>query len=267
MRRRCQNLPVLLAAASVRNRFDAYGIDEDGALAAQDFQGILEAGVDGFRDAEKACARHAEAGALERASIEKHRVVRGEPVTAVVRRGISRVDPDEQARHEGDVGHAAGHGAHDVEAHIGRDHTGPADQAHRGLEAHEGAGSRGKPYRRARVAAHGECAEVRGDRGGGAAARAARETIERVGVAHGAPAPAGDAVTAGELVHVGLGEQDGPRFPELFGHPGVPRRHGVHVEIGPVRRAHAVLRIEGVFENDGNAVQRPSRPFLLALAV
>ena len=132
--------------------------------------------------------------------------------------GVGGVFAHEGGQQQGGVAHGAGHGAGRVLGAGDGDDARPANQPHRGLEAHQ-AVARGRAHHRAvGFGAHGHGAQVGRHRRARPRAGAARRAVEHVGVAglaaHGAPAAgAARGAEVGPLAEVGFAQDDGPGRP------------------------------------------------------
>ena len=92
-------------------------------------------------------------------------------------------------------------------------------------------------------------------------ARTAGVAVQHVGVAglaaHAAPAARGKiGAEVGPFAHVGLGQDDRPGRPQLFGHPAVFFHERISQHGGAGRGRHRVKGIDVVLEDDRDAVQR-----------
>ena len=180
------------------------------------------------------------------------------PERDVGSRGIGGIPARDDFEQERCIGRRAGHRPRMVERAGERPDPGGADASVGRLEADGAAQRRGHADRPAGVAAEGERHLVRGERHGRAAARAARDAVERPRVV----ARAHELVDRGDpprpLVGLRLADEDragGTGAPQRLGIGG---RHVIGAHRRAIGRAHA-LRVEQVLDTQGHSGQRALR--------
>ena len=158
-------------------------VDERGAGLRHGRQRVLEGGV-GVRAEALEVSRHTDARAAKPVGVEELRVVRRDQVAVGGGRGVARVRRPlrDRCEHRGRVGDRAGVRAHRVLRVADRDHSAPACQADRGLDADDAVHARRAHDAAVGLTADADGAEVRRCCRAAAGARAARVAVERVGV-------------------------------------------------------------------------------------
>ena len=170
---------------------------------------------------------------------------------------IRRIVTGDHVEDRHGVRHVPRHRAADVLVEKQRHDTVAAGEAHGRADADQARVRRGPADGVARVGPEADRAEVCGDRCGRAAARAGRDTIERVGVARvaGQQRVHGFHRIEGELRHVALGQHDGAGLAELLDLEGVRLRHHA-LQRERSRRGRHVGRLVVVLHDQWHAVQR-----------
>src|SRR6202035_3205365 len=115
------------------------------------------------------------------------------------------------------------------------------------------------------ICADAAVAEAGRDRGCGAATGAAGNAREVPGIAGGTVVRVVGGYAVGEFVEIGFAEEDGAGFFELGPDYGVMQRDKIFQNFGAGGGAD-VLRVDVVFEGDGNAVERAAVAMAFAAA-
>ena len=151
--------------------------------------------------------------------------------------------------------HAARERANVVERRRERHRAEYADASEGGFQAHDPAHARRNANRAARVGADRRHAKARGNGRGGAAARSARNPVERPGIMRRAVMRIVACNPVGEFMHVGLAEQNGAGAGKLPRDGCVRRGDEIAQDLRSRRRADAA-RPEVVLQCDRNAEER-----------
>ena len=173
----------------------------------------------------------------------------------VDRGGVARVVAAHGLVQQGGVQHGPPERPGRIQAARERDHPVPGGTAVGGLGADDAADRGGLADRAAGVGADGQRRLVGRHRGGGPAGRTARDLVQVPRVAAGTVRGVLGGRAHGELVHVGLAEDDRAGLLESFRDGGVVRRVPALQDAAPARGGHPGGG-EDVLDRDRDARQR-----------
>ena len=250
---------------------DVGGIDDDCALFLQCVERLCHQCVYCVVEA-KIFSYYADAGAAEAVGIEELRVISERLSGAGGGGAVFGINSGESTEQDRGVADGAAHGASAILRVGDGNDAAAADESDGGLDADGAVGGGRTDDGAVGFRADGEGAEICGDACAGAGAGAARIAVESVGIfgeaAAAAPSAGGMAgADIGPFAGIGFGENYGAGLAEflrderIFG--GLRADEGQGAGGG----AHAVVSINIIFDQDGDAVERAAGTFFFAFFV
>ena len=217
-------------------------------------------------------SRHADARALETVGIAILRVVGLRFAGARRRRRVVGIDAGQRAQKNRRVAHRAAHGPGAVLAMRNRDDAAAADQAHRRLDSRQAVRRRRTHDRTVGFRPNAGGSQVRGNAGARARTRSARIAVERIGIFRQASASAPSAgrvagTNIRPLAEIRLAQDHRTCRAQPLRHERILRRLRADQRQRSGRGHHAIRRIDVVFDQHRDAMQRATRAFGLALLI
>ena len=157
-------------------------------------------------------------------------------------------------QHQGGVGHVTGNGPHLIQGGGERHAAVPGDPAVGGFQPHTAVEESRLPDGTAGIGAQGPDGFPGCNAGCAAAGRTARYTGQIPGVVGNLEMRGFRGGPHGEFIHVGLAQEDGLIFPQVFNDMGIVHRHEVFQDLGSAGHPYA-LHADIVLDGAGDPGQ------------